>query len=117
MYLTKLCNRLFRSVKLVKELDSTRSSFTQELERLIKKHQQELDKETKQQQGDDRKYQKHIEQMQDQEIKGFVQQQKKEYKEKKEHLKEVKLSLLVFVCHTSDVYLLHVLGFKPNPRE
>lgn len=94
-------------MKLVKELDGTRNSFSQELERLIKKHQQELDKETKQQQGDDRKYQKHIEQMQDQEIKGFVQQHKKEYKERKEHLKEVDRHVPHdLICRASNVCIL-----------
>lgn len=76
------------SMKLIKELESLRNQFGQELERLIKRHQQELDKEGKSAQSDDKKFQKHITQQQDQEIKGFLHQQKKDYKQKKEQLKE-----------------------------
>lgn len=56
---------------------------------MLKRHQQERDKETKTAQNDVRKCQKHIDQQQDVEMKGFLTQQKKDFKQKKEQLKEV----------------------------
>ena len=83
---------LFYSVKLIKELENLRNQFTQELERLIKKHVQELEKESKQAQSDEKKYYRHITQQQDQEIKEFLSDKKKQYKQKKDQLKEVKFT-------------------------
>jgi len=76
------------SAKLTKEYEALRQQFHQELERMLKRHQQERDKETKTAQNDVRKCQKHIDQQQDVEMKGFLTQQKKDFKQKKEQLKE-----------------------------
>lgn len=81
------------SAKLTKDLDSLRQQFQQEFDRMGKRHQQELDKEAKNAQINDRKYQKHIDQQQEVEIKGFLSQQKKDYKSKKEQYKESSLKL------------------------
>ncbi|XP_078488253.1 serine/threonine-protein kinase TAO1-like isoform X5 [Ciona intestinalis] len=88
-YEQKLKNEMDEySIKLIKELENLRSQYSQELERLIKRHQQDLEKEAKAVMSDDKKFQKHIGQQQDHEIKGFLLQQKKDYKSKKEQLKE-----------------------------
>ncbi|CAK8698018.1 unnamed protein product [Clavelina lepadiformis] len=88
-YEQKLKNEMDEySFKLIKELENLRNQFNQELERLIKRHHQELDKDAKVSQNDDRKFQKHLTQQQDHEIKDFLNQQKKDFKSRKEQFKE-----------------------------
>ena len=51
-------------------------------------------------QSDDKKYQRLINQQNDQEMKEFLSSKKKEYKQRKEQLKEVIMNLLELHCKT-----------------
>ena len=51
-------------------------------------------------QSDDKKYQRHINQQNDQEMKEFLSSKKKEYKQRKEQLKEVIMNLSELHCKT-----------------
>ncbi|TNM85146.1 hypothetical protein fugu_009324 [Takifugu bimaculatus] len=66
-------------LRLDKELESQRNNFTQEMEKLLKKHQTALDKD---------KFQQHIHVQQKKELSSFLESQKREYKLRKEQLKE-----------------------------
>uniref|UniRef100_A0A667XFM3 non-specific serine/threonine protein kinase n=1 Tax=Myripristis murdjan TaxID=586833 RepID=A0A667XFM3_9TELE len=73
-------------LRLDKELESQRNTFTQEIEKLLKKHQAAMDKDTFA--NDEKKFQQHIQVQQKKELSSFLESQKREYKLRKEQLKE-----------------------------
>ncbi|XP_078122969.1 serine/threonine-protein kinase TAO1 isoform X2 [Sander vitreus] len=75
-------------LRLDKELESQRNNFTQEMEKLLKKHQAALDKDLKTFTNDEKKFQQHIQVQQKKELSSFLESQKREYKLRKEQLKE-----------------------------
>uniref|UniRef100_A0A3P8VY84 non-specific serine/threonine protein kinase n=1 Tax=Cynoglossus semilaevis TaxID=244447 RepID=A0A3P8VY84_CYNSE len=75
-------------LRLDKELESQRSNFTQEMEKLLKKHQAALEKDLKTFTNDEKKFQQHIQVQQKKELSSFLESQKREYKLRKEQLKE-----------------------------
>ncbi|KAL0973228.1 hypothetical protein UPYG_G00200700 [Umbra pygmaea] len=75
-------------LRLDKELENQRSSFAQEMEKLIKKHQAAMDKDAKTFTNDEKKFQQHIQSQQKKELNSFLESQKREYKLRKEQLKE-----------------------------
>ncbi|XP_030632431.1 serine/threonine-protein kinase TAO1-B isoform X2 [Chanos chanos] len=77
-------------MKLDKELESQRNSFASEMEKLIKKHQAALEKEIKAFASDEKKFQQHIQSQQKKELTSFLESQKRDYKLRKEKLKESK---------------------------
>uniref|UniRef100_A0A669D906 non-specific serine/threonine protein kinase n=1 Tax=Oreochromis niloticus TaxID=8128 RepID=A0A669D906_ORENI len=75
-------------LRLDKELESQRNNFTQEMEKLLKKHQAALEKDLKTFANDEKKFQQHIQVQQKKELSSFLESQKREYKLRKEQLKE-----------------------------
>ncbi|XP_062262986.1 serine/threonine-protein kinase TAO1 isoform X2 [Platichthys flesus] len=75
-------------LRLDKELESQRSNFSQEMEKLLKKHQAALEKDLKTFTNDEKKFQQHIQVQQKKELSSFLESQKREYKLRKEQLKE-----------------------------
>ncbi|XP_056265332.1 serine/threonine-protein kinase TAO1-like isoform X1 [Pseudoliparis swirei] len=75
-------------LRLDKELESQRNNFSQEMERLLKKHQAALDKDLKTFTNDEKKFHQHIQVQQKKELSSFLESQKREYKLRKEQLKE-----------------------------
>ncbi|KAM6907307.1 serine/threonine-protein kinase TAO1-B-like [Xenentodon cancila] len=75
-------------LRLDKELESQRNIFTQEMEKLLKKHQAALEKDLKTFANDEKKFQQHIQVQQKKELSSFLESQKREYKLRKEQLKE-----------------------------
>ncbi|XP_029925510.1 serine/threonine-protein kinase TAO1 isoform X2 [Myripristis murdjan] len=75
-------------LRLDKELESQRNTFTQEIEKLLKKHQAAMDKDLKTFANDEKKFQQHIQVQQKKELSSFLESQKREYKLRKEQLKE-----------------------------
>lgn len=105
-------------LRLDKELENQRNSFAQEMEKLIKKHQASMEKDVcrftkrylftiffccidectdycaclhqaKTFSNDEKKFQQHIQSQQKKELNSFLESQKREYKLRKEQLKEV----------------------------
>uniref|UniRef100_A0A7N6BPH4 non-specific serine/threonine protein kinase n=1 Tax=Anabas testudineus TaxID=64144 RepID=A0A7N6BPH4_ANATE len=74
-------------LRLDKELESQRNNFTQEMEKLLKKHQAALEKDVCGQTLE-KKFQQHIQVQQKKELSSFLESQKREYKLRKEQLKE-----------------------------
>ena len=60
---------------------------------MVKRHHHELDKDAKGAVNHERKFLKHLDQEQDGKMKEFLNKQKKEYKMKKEQMKEVRFYL------------------------
>ncbi|KAM3869333.1 serine/threonine-protein kinase TAO1-like isoform 2-T2 [Diretmus argenteus] len=77
-------------LRLDKELESQRNAFTQEIEKLLKKHQAAMEKDLKTFTNDEKKFQQHIQVQQKKELSSFLESQKREYKLRKEQLKESK---------------------------
>ncbi|KAM3869332.1 serine/threonine-protein kinase TAO1-like isoform 1-T1 [Diretmus argenteus] len=75
-------------LRLDKELESQRNAFTQEIEKLLKKHQAAMEKDLKTFTNDEKKFQQHIQVQQKKELSSFLESQKREYKLRKEQLKE-----------------------------
>ncbi|CAB1349002.1 unnamed protein product, partial [Coregonus sp. 'balchen'] len=75
-------------LRLDKELENQRNSFAQEMEKLIKKHQAAMEKDAKTFTNDEKKFQQHIQSQQKKELNSFLESQKREYKLRKEQLKE-----------------------------
>ncbi|XP_013867926.1 serine/threonine-protein kinase TAO1 [Austrofundulus limnaeus] len=75
-------------LRLDKELENQRNSFSQEMEKLIKKHQASLEKDAKTYSNDEKKFQQHIQGQMKKELNSFLESQKREYKRRKEQLKE-----------------------------
>lgn len=106
-------------LRLDKELENQRSTFAQEMEKLIKKHQASMEKyvcsllvhvlafsfsssfqnwgitgyvlQAKTFSNDEKKFQQHIQSQQKKELNSFLESQKREYKLRKEQLKVVGL--------------------------
>lgn len=105
-------------LRLDKELENQRNTFAQEMEKLIKKHQAAMEKnvcspfvhvlssrfplffsqnqlitvsalQAKTFSNDEKKFQQHIQCQQKKELNSFLESQKREYKLRKEQLKEV----------------------------
>ncbi|XP_076833175.1 serine/threonine-protein kinase TAO1 [Brachyhypopomus gauderio] len=75
-------------LRLDKELENQRSSFSTDMEKLIKKHQAAMEKDAKTFANDEKKFQQHIQSQQKKELSSFLESQKREYKLRKEQLKE-----------------------------
>uniref|UniRef100_A0AAQ4P4R5 non-specific serine/threonine protein kinase n=1 Tax=Gasterosteus aculeatus aculeatus TaxID=481459 RepID=A0AAQ4P4R5_GASAC len=75
-------------LRLDKELENQRNSFSMEGEKLSKKHQVILEKETKAVLTEEKKFQQHILGQQKKELTGLLESQKRQYRQRKEQLKE-----------------------------
>ncbi|KAI4807837.1 hypothetical protein KUCAC02_027618 [Chaenocephalus aceratus] len=75
-------------LRLDKELENQRNSFSMEGEKLSKKHQAILEKETKAVLTEEKKFQQHILGQQKKELTGLLESQKRQYRARKEQLKE-----------------------------
>ncbi|XP_055031421.2 serine/threonine-protein kinase TAO2 isoform X2 [Misgurnus anguillicaudatus] len=75
-------------LRLDKELETQRNNFSSEAEKLNKKHQAILEKETKATLGDEKKFQQHILGQQKKELTSLNEVQKRQYRQRKEQLKE-----------------------------
>ncbi|XP_042363317.1 serine/threonine-protein kinase TAO2 isoform X1 [Plectropomus leopardus] len=75
-------------LRLDKELENQRNSFSMEGEKLSKKHQAILEKETKAVLTEEKKFQQHILAQQKKELTGLLESQKRQYRQRKEQLKE-----------------------------
>ncbi|POI30455.1 hypothetical protein CIB84_005795 [Bambusicola thoracicus] len=76
-------------LRLDKDLETQRNNFAAEMEKLIKKHQAAMEKEAKVMANEEKKFQQHIQAQQKKELNSFLESQKREYKLRKEQLKEV----------------------------
>ncbi|KAM4797150.1 serine/threonine-protein kinase TAO1 isoform 2-T2 [Rhinophrynus dorsalis] len=77
-------------LRLDKDLETQRNNFAAEMEKLIKKHQAAMEKELKLMANEEKKFQQHIQAQQKKELNSFLESQKREYKLRKEQLKESK---------------------------
>ncbi|XP_006891040.1 PREDICTED: serine/threonine-protein kinase TAO1 isoform X2 [Elephantulus edwardii] len=77
-------------LRLDKDLETQRNNFAAEMEKLIKKHQASMEKEAKVMANEEKKFQQHIQAQQKKELNSFLESQKREYKLRKEQLKESK---------------------------
>uniref|UniRef100_A0A7N6C2U4 non-specific serine/threonine protein kinase n=1 Tax=Anabas testudineus TaxID=64144 RepID=A0A7N6C2U4_ANATE len=75
-------------LRLDKELENQRNSFSMEAEKLSKKHQAILEKETKAVLTEEKKFQQHILGQQKKELTTLLESQKRQYRQRKEQLKE-----------------------------
>ncbi|XP_071318089.1 serine/threonine-protein kinase TAO2 isoform X2 [Trachinotus anak] len=75
-------------LRLDKELENQRNSFSMEGEKLSKKHQAILEKETKGVLTEEKKFQQHILGQQKKELTSLLESQKRQYRQRKEQLKE-----------------------------
>ncbi|KAM7381665.1 hypothetical protein PAMA_012488 [Pampus argenteus] len=75
-------------LRLDKELENQRNSFSMEGEKLSKKHQAILEKETKAVLTEEKKFQQHILAQQKKELTSLLESQKRQYRQRKEQLKE-----------------------------
>lgn len=74
--------------RLDKEYESLLQQFSKELEKLQMRHQQELERKLKHNMACERKLTKQIQQQQEQEMKSFTLQQKKDYKLNRDRMKK-----------------------------
>ncbi|XP_056157630.1 serine/threonine-protein kinase TAO2 isoform X1 [Lampris incognitus] len=75
-------------LRLDKELENQRNSFSGEGDKLSKKHQVILEKETKAGLTEEKKFQQHILAQQKKELTTLLESQKRQYRQRKEQLKE-----------------------------
>ncbi|KAL0984499.1 hypothetical protein UPYG_G00142300 [Umbra pygmaea] len=75
-------------LRLDKELENQRNSFSGEGDKLSKKHQAILEKETKAALAEEKKFQQHILAQQKKELTSLLESQKRQYRARKEQLKE-----------------------------
>ncbi|XP_056325075.1 serine/threonine-protein kinase TAO2 isoform X1 [Danio aesculapii] len=75
-------------LRLDKELETQRNNFGSEADKLSKKHQAILEKETKAAVTEEKKFQQHILGQQKKELTGLLESQKRHYRQRKEQLKE-----------------------------
>ncbi|XP_024242872.1 serine/threonine-protein kinase TAO2 isoform X3 [Oncorhynchus tshawytscha] len=75
-------------LRLDKELENQRNSFGGEGDKLSKKHQAILEKETKAALAEEKKFQQHILAQQKKELTSLLESQKRQYRARKEQLKE-----------------------------
>uniref|UniRef100_A0A8C6PF25 non-specific serine/threonine protein kinase n=1 Tax=Nothobranchius furzeri TaxID=105023 RepID=A0A8C6PF25_NOTFU len=83
-------------LKLDKELENQRNNFSAEADKLSKKHQAILEKEIKAALAEEKKFQQQILNQQKKELSCLLDTQKRQYRMRKEQLKEVLLILLAF---------------------
>uniref|UniRef100_A0A8C6PDS7 non-specific serine/threonine protein kinase n=1 Tax=Nothobranchius furzeri TaxID=105023 RepID=A0A8C6PDS7_NOTFU len=88
-------------LKLDKELENQRNNFSAEADKLSKKHQAILEKEIKAALAEEKKFQQQILNQQKKELSCLLDTQKRQYRMRKEQLKEVLLILLAFFCNDS----------------
>uniref|UniRef100_A0A4W5PFR2 non-specific serine/threonine protein kinase n=1 Tax=Hucho hucho TaxID=62062 RepID=A0A4W5PFR2_9TELE len=75
-------------LRLDKELENQRNSFGGEGDKLGKKHQAILEKETKAAIAEEKKFQQHILSQQKKELTSLLESQKRQYRQRKDQLKE-----------------------------
>ncbi|XP_059386389.1 serine/threonine-protein kinase TAO2 isoform X2 [Carassius carassius] len=75
-------------LRLDKELETQRNNFSSEADKLSKKHQAILEKETKAGLAEEKKFQQHILAQQKKELTSLLESQKRQYRQRKEQLKE-----------------------------
>ncbi|XP_076856852.1 serine/threonine-protein kinase TAO2 isoform X1 [Brachyhypopomus gauderio] len=75
-------------LRLDKELETQRNNFSSEGDKLGKKHQAILEKETKATLTEEKKFQQHILAQQKKELTTLLESQKRQYRQRKEQLKE-----------------------------
>ncbi|KAK2877009.1 hypothetical protein Q8A67_021105 [Cirrhinus molitorella] len=75
-------------LRLDKELETQKNSFGSEADKLGKKHQGILEKETKGTLTEEKKFQQHILGQQKKELTSLLESQKRQYRQRKEQLKE-----------------------------
>nr|XP_009304677.1 serine/threonine-protein kinase TAO2 isoform X2 [Danio rerio] len=75
-------------LRLDKELETQRNNFGSEADKLSKKHQAILEKETKGAIAEEKKFQQHILGQQKKELTSLLESQKRHYRQRKEQLKE-----------------------------
>ncbi|XP_057682277.1 serine/threonine-protein kinase TAO2 isoform X1 [Corythoichthys intestinalis] len=75
-------------LRLDKELENQRNSFSMEGEKLCKKHSAIMEKETKAVLTEEKKFQQHILGQQKKELTSLLESQKRQYRQRKEQLKE-----------------------------
>ncbi|XP_051968622.1 serine/threonine-protein kinase TAO2-like isoform X1 [Xyrauchen texanus] len=75
-------------LRLDKELETQRNNFSSEADKLSKKHQAILEKETKGTLAEEKKFQQHILGQQKKELTSLIESQKRQYRQRKEQLKE-----------------------------
>ncbi|XP_035389488.1 serine/threonine-protein kinase TAO2 isoform X2 [Electrophorus electricus] len=75
-------------LRLDKELETQRNNFSSEGDKLSKKHQAILEKETKAALAEEKKFQQHILAQQKKELTTLLESQKRQYRQRKEQLKE-----------------------------
>ncbi|XP_023646970.1 serine/threonine-protein kinase TAO2 isoform X2 [Paramormyrops kingsleyae] len=75
-------------LRLDKELETQRNNFGGEADKLSKKHQAILEKETKAALAEEKKFQQHILNQQKKELASLLESQKRQYRQRKEQLKE-----------------------------
>ncbi|KAI2658890.1 Serine/threonine-protein kinase TAO2 [Labeo rohita] len=75
-------------LRLDKELETQRNNFGSEADKLGKKHQAILEKETKGALTEEKKFQQHILGQQKKELTSLLESQKRQYRQRKEQLKE-----------------------------
>uniref|UniRef100_A0A4W5PK44 non-specific serine/threonine protein kinase n=1 Tax=Hucho hucho TaxID=62062 RepID=A0A4W5PK44_9TELE len=75
-------------LRLDKELENQRNSFGGEGDKLGKKHQAILEKETKAALAEEKKFQQHILSQQKKELTSLLESQKRQYRQRKDQLKE-----------------------------
>ncbi|XP_036429208.1 serine/threonine-protein kinase TAO2 isoform X1 [Colossoma macropomum] len=75
-------------LRLDKELETQRNNFASESDKLGKKHQAVLEKETKGSSTEEKKFQQHILTQQKKELTTLLDSQKRQYRQRKEQLKE-----------------------------
>uniref|UniRef100_A0A8C7Y0Q9 non-specific serine/threonine protein kinase n=1 Tax=Oryzias sinensis TaxID=183150 RepID=A0A8C7Y0Q9_9TELE len=75
-------------LRLDKELENQRNNFSMEAEKLSKKHQAIQEKELKATQTEEKKFQQHILGQQKKELTTLIDSQKRQYRQRKEQLKE-----------------------------
>uniref|UniRef100_A0AAV2KL08 non-specific serine/threonine protein kinase n=1 Tax=Knipowitschia caucasica TaxID=637954 RepID=A0AAV2KL08_KNICA len=75
-------------LKLDKELEAQRNGFTSEADKILKKHQAIVEKETKAALTEEKKFQQHILGQQKKELTSLLENQKRQYRARKDQLKE-----------------------------
>ncbi|XP_016113620.1 serine/threonine-protein kinase TAO2-like isoform X4 [Sinocyclocheilus grahami] len=77
-------------LRLDKELETQTNNFSSEADKLSKKHQAILEKESKGTLTEEKKFQQHILGQQKKELSSLLESQKRQYRQRKEQLKEVR---------------------------
>ncbi|KAJ3601084.1 hypothetical protein NHX12_032057 [Muraenolepis orangiensis] len=75
-------------LRLDKELEGQRGTFSGDGDKLTKRHHAVLDKEMKAALGEEKKFQQHILTQQKKELTGLLEAQKRQYRQRKDQLKE-----------------------------